>query len=86
MRRALRPPAAGTASPLLTTTQFRLLFDPDGQGWIYRRLLLIAVLNALHAQGWSPKDAAEALADLPEAEEEIKLAREDDEFVEGLER
>lgn len=48
---ALRP---GQAQPLVTDEQWRLLFEPDGQGWLHRDLLLISVLGALAGRGWSP--------------------------------
>lgn len=48
---ALRP---GRAQPLLTDEQWRLLFEPDGQGWFHRDLLLMCVLQALAARGWPP--------------------------------
>ncbi|KJE20030.1 hypothetical protein FF36_05694 [Frankia torreyi] len=86
VRRALRIGADERSAPLISTAQFRLLFDPDGQGWLYRRLLLIAVLNALHKEGWRPADAADAAADLPDPDQEVELAREDDEMVEGIEQ
>ncbi|CAO5168469.1 CRISPR-associated protein Cst1 [Frankia sp. AiPs1] len=83
--RTLRRGSSGESAPLVTVAQFRLLFDPDGQGWLYRRLLLIAVLNALHAVGWAPTDGADAAQDLPDMDEEITLHPEDEEFVEGIE-
>lgn len=80
VRWALRPPA-GADGPLVTTGQFRLLFDPDGQGWLYRQLLLVAVLERLHEQGWRPDDADELARDIEE-EDETAAAR-DEAYVNG---
>jgi len=44
----------GQAQPLVTDEQWRLLFDPDGQGWLHRDLLLISVLQGLAERGWKP--------------------------------
>ncbi|WP_157475481.1 hypothetical protein [Parafrankia sp. EUN1f] len=83
--RALRPSSTARRDPLLNTAQFRLLFDPDGQGWLYRRLLLIAVLGALHELGWTPQDADDELAEI-EAEkiDDVPLAAEDEAFLGGV--
>jgi hypothetical protein len=48
---ALRP---GQAQPLITDAQWRLLFEPDGQGWYHRDLLLMCILQALASRGWPP--------------------------------
>jgi hypothetical protein len=45
---------SGQAQPLVTDEQWRLLFEPDGQGWFHRDLLLLCVLQALAARGWPP--------------------------------
>jgi len=45
---------SGEAQPLVTDEQWRLLFEPDGQGWFHRDLLFISVLQALAARGWRP--------------------------------
>ncbi len=60
----LLAPPAGTAGPLLTTRQFRILFDPDGQSWLYRQLLPIAVLEELNNKGWRPDDAKDGVDEL----------------------
>lgn len=83
--RALRRSKTAQDGPLLTTVQFRLLFDPDGQGWLYRRLLLIAVLAALHEVGWEPGDAAEQLAEIEaEKTDDPPLPAEDEAFLGGI--
>jgi hypothetical protein len=63
---ALRP-AEPSAGPLVTTRGYELLFSPsiDGQAWFHRELLLIGVLEELHARGWRPADADRAIEDLP---------------------
>lgn len=83
--RALRPSPTARRGPLVDTAQFRLLFDPDGQGWLYRRLLLVAVLGALHELGWTPQNAEDELAAL-EAEkiDDAPLSAEDEAFVGGV--
>lgn len=74
----LRPPAgdgtagADGATPLITDEQWRLLFDPDGQGREYRDLLFIAVLERLHELGWRPDDP-ETAAELAADDDEGKL-------------
>jgi hypothetical protein len=60
----LLSPPPGSSGPLLTTRQFRLLFDPDGQQWLYRQLLTIAVLQELCERGWRPGDTKEAVEEL----------------------
>jgi hypothetical protein len=60
----LLSPPPGSSGPLLTIRQFRLLFDPDGQSWLYRQLLTIAVLQELCEQGWRPSDARDAVEEL----------------------
>lgn len=45
---------SGQAQPLVTDTQWRLLFQPDGQGWFHRDLLFMGVLQGLAARGWPP--------------------------------
>ena len=44
----------GQAGPLVTDEQWRLLFEPDGQGWLHRDLLFISVLQGLAERGWNP--------------------------------
>lgn len=61
----LLSPPEGANGPLMTTRQFRLLFDPDrGQAWLYRQLLAIAVLQELSNRGWRPEDAKEVSEEL----------------------
>lgn len=48
---ALRP---GREQPLVTDEQWRLLFDPDRQGWLHRDVLFISVLQGLAERGWKP--------------------------------
>ncbi len=77
----LTPPRA-MSGPLLTTRQFRLLFDPDGQSWLYRQLLTIAVLQKLSELGWRPGDARETVVEL---DSEILTQQEtDDQALMGL--
>jgi hypothetical protein len=45
---------SGQPQPLVTDEQWRLLFEPDGQSWLHRDLLLISVLQSLAARGWQP--------------------------------
>jgi hypothetical protein len=45
------------SQPLVTSEQWRLLFEPDSRGWFYRDLLLISVLQALAARDWRPTAA-----------------------------
>ncbi|MCL9793801.1 hypothetical protein [Frankia sp. AgKG'84/4] len=60
--------ATPSGDPFYTAAQFRLLFDFDGQGWLYRRLLVVAVLEALHSHPtWPPPDAVQKAAELGEA-------------------
>ncbi len=72
---ALRP---GQEQPLVTAEQWRLLFDPDGQGWFCRDLLLMSVLQSLAAMKWRPKD-------VPADDPASRAGRDDDafEYVEG---
>jgi hypothetical protein len=42
---------SGQKEPLITAEQWRLLFEPDAQAWFCQDLLLIAVLEALAADG-----------------------------------
>ncbi len=65
---ALKPPA-DTSGPMVSTAQFRLLFDRDGQGWDYQRLLLIAVLEELDRRGWRPADGATAAREIRDSGE-----------------
>ncbi|WP_250279439.1 hypothetical protein [Frankia sp. Cppng1_Ct_nod] len=65
---ALKPPA-DTSGPMVGTAQFRLLFDRDGQGWDYQRLLLIAVLEELDGRGWRPADGATAAREIRDSGE-----------------
>jgi hypothetical protein len=69
--------------PLITTAQFRLLFDPDGLSWAYRKLLVIGVLQELHTLGWQPKDAAEAATEVDEEPDELVAM--DEHYVNGEE-
>lgn len=74
-------PPPGASGPLITTRQFRLLFDPDGQSWLYRRLLAIAVLEQLSLLKWRPGDAKEAIETLDtEATAQIDI---DDDITNG---
>lgn len=74
----LLAPPAGAEGPLLTTRQFRLLFDPDGQSWLYRQLLPIAVLEKLSERAWRPGDATEAVEELDdETTDDQYLSNED---------
>lgn len=59
---------SGNAQPLVTDEQWRLLFEPDGQGWFHRDLLFIGVLKALAERGWRPGTDS---ADDPAAREEL---------------
>jgi hypothetical protein len=77
----LLSPPPGSSGPLLTTRQFRLLFDPDGQSWLYRQLLTIAVLQELSERGWRPGDAKEAVEELDD-ETQVQ-AQVDDHFMSG---
>ncbi len=70
----LLSPPPDTSGPLLTTRQFRLLFDPDGRSWLYRQLLIVAVLQKLSERDWRPGNAKEQVAELDqelEAQEHI---------------
>jgi len=49
---------SGQEQPLVTSEQWRLLFDPDGQGWFCRDLLFVSVLQSLAALKWRPEGAA----------------------------
>jgi hypothetical protein len=40
--------------PLVTSEQWRLLFEPDGQSWYHRDLLLMSVLQRLAERQWQP--------------------------------
>lgn len=61
---------APVGSPLVTTRQWRLLFDPaEEEAWAYRELLLIAVLEQLHEIGWRPeRDETATEDDEPDTE------------------
>ena len=48
---------SGQEQPLVTSEQWLLLFDPDGQGWFHRDLLFVSVLQSLANLGWQPKGA-----------------------------
>lgn len=55
---------AHPTGPLITTRQWRLLFDPaEEEAWAYRELLLIAVLEHLDKLQWRPTTDAAASAD-----------------------
>ncbi|WP_131766348.1 hypothetical protein [Candidatus Protofrankia californiensis] len=64
----LKPPTPD-AGPMVSTAQFRLLFDRDGQGWDYQRLLLIAVLEELDNRGWRPVDGAAVAQEIKDSDE-----------------
>jgi len=49
---------SGQEQPLVTGEQWRLLFDPDGQGWFHRDLLFVSVLQSLASLKWQPKGTA----------------------------
>jgi hypothetical protein len=48
---------SGQEQPLVTSEQWLLLFDPDGQGWFHRDLLFVSVLQSLATLRWQPKGA-----------------------------
>ncbi len=75
---ALKPPA-DTSGPMVSTAQFRLLFDRDGQGWDYQRLLLIAVLEELDRRGWRPADGATAAREIKDSGEPMSADTNEDE-------
>lgn len=50
---------SGQDLPLVSAEQWRLLFDPDREGWFNRDLLFISVLQALAAANWRPADVPE---------------------------
>lgn len=52
----------GSKVPLVTDRQFLLLFDPDGDAWLYRELLMVSVVAELHRRRWRP-DTTEGVAD-----------------------
>ncbi|WP_205625593.1 hypothetical protein [Actinomadura atramentaria] len=76
----LRRPDGGPTS-LLTSRGMELLFDPDPEtrAWFNRQMLLVCVLEHLHARGYSPDDADEAVEDLTEEHGEEGLRLLDDE-------
>jgi hypothetical protein len=61
---------SGQDQPLVTSEQWRLLFEPDGQGWYHRDLLLMSVLQSLAELKWRP---ASVMTDDPAA----RAARDD---------
>ncbi|MFI0350928.1 Cas8a1 family CRISPR/Cas system-associated protein [Actinomadura sp. 9N407] len=58
----------GADGPLVTARGNELLFDPDPdvRAWFNRRMLLVAVLEQLHANGWRPADAQQVAEELAE--------------------
>jgi hypothetical protein len=77
---ALAPPS-GADGPFVTGEQFRLLFEPGGQGWFHQQLLLVAVLEQLHVLGWRPDDAGQVADELADDE---TAGNELDEEFEGV--
>ncbi len=78
-------PRDGRDGPLVSTRGFGLLFDPDfdNQGWFHQQMLLVAVVEALAAQGWRPRAADDDADETGGAGELPELDRQDDEFAAG---
>ncbi|MEV4010952.1 hypothetical protein AB0J35_10665 [Nonomuraea angiospora] len=61
----------GIHGPLITESQFRLLFDPEvEQAWFHRQLLVVTVVQRLHELGFAPADRAEVAAAIADEENE----------------
>lgn len=62
---ALLKPVDGLEGPLITESQFRLLFDPEvEQAWFHRQLLFVSVVQRLHELGFAPEDGAKVAAEM----------------------
>ncbi|MFI7449700.1 hypothetical protein ACIBQX_19550 [Nonomuraea sp. NPDC049714] len=58
--------------PLITESQFRLLFDPEvDQAWFHRQLLVVSVVQHLHELGFAPADRAEVAEEHQEHPEDL---------------
>ncbi|MDX3099967.1 hypothetical protein [Nonomuraea angiospora] len=68
---ALLGTANGIDGPLISESQFRLLFDPEvEQAWFHRQLLVVTVVQRLHELGFAPADRAEVAAAIADEENE----------------
>ncbi|WP_066946586.1 hypothetical protein [Microtetraspora fusca] len=68
---ALLAQDGGISGPLVSESQFRLLFDPEvEQAWFHRQLLIVSVVQRLHELGFKPVDRAEVAAAMADEEKE----------------
>lgn len=72
---ALLDPSKGVKGPLITESQFRLLFDPEvEQSWLHREVFVVAVVQRLHELGFAPADGAEVAAEMAEEDHPEDIA------------